>query len=159
MRGEVSALLQLRNKLPLSKTRWPSAHYFQCCHNPTESEEEHKKETRSKICFSHYFINIAANALIVQPWTCQKQPGYTLALRLNPGSFRPRGQHFMVLSEGAPGLWEQEAGELQTGLRLHRALLIMSGHHTVTEKRHERQNEKRKLRGKNNLLLSRFSQW
>lgn len=65
----------------------------------------------------------------------------------------------MVLSEGAPGLWEQEAGELQTGLRLHRALLIMSGHHTVTEKRHERQNEKRKLRGKNNLLLSRFSQW
>lgn len=36
MRGEVSDLLRLRNRLPLSKTHWLSVHCSRCCRNPRE---------------------------------------------------------------------------------------------------------------------------
>lgn len=38
MQGEVSDLLRLRNRLPLSKTRWPSVHCSRCCRNPRGSK-------------------------------------------------------------------------------------------------------------------------
>lgn len=109
VRGEVSALLRLRNKWPLSKTRWPSAHYFRCCHNPTVRRGMQKWNEIKDLLHSHYYIHISTNALTVQPWTCQKQPGYTFALQLN--SERPKLN--IAESELALGVWKQEAGELQ----------------------------------------------
>lgn len=47
MQGEVSDLLRLRNRLPLSKTRWPSVHCSQCCRNPREWRGQ---RVRSKLC-------------------------------------------------------------------------------------------------------------